>query len=174
MDKLKYSTFRDFWEKGFSLTAGGKFGGHFLVYPGTILCPIIIHFADTGLSTKQYLKWRGLVDAIPNDIKKSKSKHHDYDNDISLFMNQVKIYLKDISTKKSYEYLTDRKVIIKTSAMEHLSQCYNISSEEWKQLFILPINCTYERKLHEFQYKLLHNCLTLNPYLFKIDIYSVP
>ena len=42
MDKLKYSTFRDFWEKGFSLTAGGKFGGHFLVYPGTILCLIII------------------------------------------------------------------------------------------------------------------------------------
>ena len=130
----------------------------------------LIHFADTGLSTKQYLKWRGLVDAIPNDVKKSKSKHHNYDNDISLFMNKVKIYLKDISTKKSYEYLTDRKVIIKTTAMEHLSQFYNISSEEWKQLFILPINCTYERKLHEFQYKLLHNCLTQNSYLFKIGI----
>ena len=85
-------------------------------------------------------------------------------------MNKVKIYLKDISTKKSYEYLTDRKVIIKTTAMEHLSQFYNISSEEWKQLFILPINCTYKQKLHEFQYKLLHNCLTLNPYLFKIGI----
>ena len=53
--------------------------------------------------------------------------------------------------------------------MEHLSQFY-ISSEEWKQLPILPINCTYERKLHEFQYKLLHNCRTLNPYLFKIGI----
>ena len=77
--------------------------------------------ADTGLTTKQYLKWRGLVDAIPNDIKKSKSKHHDYDNDISLLMNRVNIYLKDISTKKSYEYLTNRKVIIKTTAMEHLS-----------------------------------------------------
>ena len=52
--------------------------------------------------------------------------------------------------------------------MKHLF--YKISSEEWKQLFILPINCTYERKLHEFQFKLLHNCLTLNPYLFKIGI----
>ena len=85
-------------------------------------------------------------------------------------MNKVKIYLKNISTKISYEYLTNRKVIIKTTAMEHLSQTYNISSEEWKQSFILPIHCTCERKLHDFQDKLLHYCLTLNPYLFKIGI----
>ena len=49
----------------------------------------LIHFTDTGLSTKQYLKWIGWVNAIPNDLKNSQSKHHDHDNDISLFMNKV-------------------------------------------------------------------------------------
>ena len=57
-----------------------------------------------------------------------------------------------------------------TKASMKSLRALHISSEEWKQLFILPMNCTCERKLHEFQYKLLHNCLTLNPYLFKIGI----
>ena len=50
--------------------------------------------------TKQYLKWRDLVDAIPNDIEKSKSKHNDDDNDISFLMNKVKIYFKISQPKK--------------------------------------------------------------------------
>lgn len=33
-DTLKYHVFSYFWEKGYFLTAGGKFGGDFLVYPG--------------------------------------------------------------------------------------------------------------------------------------------
>ena len=98
--------FKDFSEKGFNFIKQ--------LYDDD---EKLIHFADTGLTTKQYLQWRGLVDAIPYYLKKS--KYHDHDNDISLLINRVKIYLKDISTKKSYEYLTNRKVIIKTTAMEH-------------------------------------------------------
>ncbi|XP_037676371.1 tRNA-splicing endonuclease subunit Sen34 [Choloepus didactylus] len=32
--ELRYSIYRDLWEKGFFLSAAGKFGGDFLVYPG--------------------------------------------------------------------------------------------------------------------------------------------
>ncbi|KAM6154595.1 tRNA-splicing endonuclease subunit Sen34 [Erethizon dorsatum] len=32
--ELRYSIYRDLWERGFFLSAAGKFGGDFLVYPG--------------------------------------------------------------------------------------------------------------------------------------------
>jgi len=48
-DTLKYHVFSYFWEKGYFLTAGGKFGGDFLVYPGMssfniISCDIICRY----------------------------------------------------------------------------------------------------------------------------------
>ena len=33
----KYRIFSYFWEKGYFLTSGGKFGGDFLVYPGMMV-----------------------------------------------------------------------------------------------------------------------------------------
>lgn len=33
-EKLKYAVFKDLWKKGYFITAGQKFGGDFLVYPG--------------------------------------------------------------------------------------------------------------------------------------------
>ncbi|CAH1772428.1 unnamed protein product [Owenia fusiformis] len=33
---LRYRVFKDLWEQGHFLTAGGKFGGDFLVYPGDV------------------------------------------------------------------------------------------------------------------------------------------
>jgi len=35
---LKYRVFTYFWEKGYFLTGGGKFGGDFLIYPGMLQC----------------------------------------------------------------------------------------------------------------------------------------
>lgn len=34
--ELRYSIYRDLWERGFFLSAAGKFGGDFLVYPGEL------------------------------------------------------------------------------------------------------------------------------------------
>ncbi|GAB5581485.1 tRNA-splicing endonuclease subunit Sen34 [Prionailurus viverrinus] len=34
LHELRYSIYRDLWERGFFLSAAGKFGGDFLVYPG--------------------------------------------------------------------------------------------------------------------------------------------
>ncbi|XP_071951196.1 tRNA-splicing endonuclease subunit Sen34-like [Antedon mediterranea] len=39
-DWLRFRVFKDFWEKGYFLTSGGKFGGDFLVYPGN---PLLFH-----------------------------------------------------------------------------------------------------------------------------------
>ena len=36
-DILKYRVFSDFWERGYFLTGGGKFGGDFLIYPGILM-----------------------------------------------------------------------------------------------------------------------------------------
>jgi len=36
-EEQKYRVFSYFWEKGYFLTSGGKFGGDFLVYPGVLI-----------------------------------------------------------------------------------------------------------------------------------------
>ena len=36
-DTMKYRVFSYFWEKGYFLTGGGKFGGDFLIYPGLLI-----------------------------------------------------------------------------------------------------------------------------------------
>ena len=40
VETLRYRVFEDFWQKGYFLTSGGKFGGDFLVYPGAY-CTVI-------------------------------------------------------------------------------------------------------------------------------------
>ena len=43
--ELRYSIYRDLWERGFFLSAAGKFGGDFLVYPGEfVLGPVVTFF----------------------------------------------------------------------------------------------------------------------------------
>ncbi|GAB1291483.1 tRNA-splicing endonuclease subunit Sen34 [Apodemus speciosus] len=39
--ELRYSIYRDLWERGFFLSAAGKFGGDFLVYPGDLEMAIV-------------------------------------------------------------------------------------------------------------------------------------
>lgn len=34
LHEMRYRIFQDLWERGYYLTAGSKFGGDFLVYPG--------------------------------------------------------------------------------------------------------------------------------------------
>lgn len=45
--ELRYSIYRDLWERGFFLSAAGKFGGDFLVYPGelgrVVRCVFFLH-----------------------------------------------------------------------------------------------------------------------------------
>lgn len=36
VERLRYSVFKDLWHKGYYLTAGIKFGGDFLAYPGEL------------------------------------------------------------------------------------------------------------------------------------------
>ena len=43
-DSQKYRVFSYFWEKGYFLTGGGKFGGDFLIYPG-----VLVDFAFTTI-----------------------------------------------------------------------------------------------------------------------------
>ena len=37
METLRYRVFKEFWEQGYFLTGGCKFGGDFLVYPGNTI-----------------------------------------------------------------------------------------------------------------------------------------
>lgn len=61
--ELRYSIYRDLWERGFFLSAAGKFGGDFLVYPGEfVLGPLIAtHFFTIPLHSAFFFSFFGFI-----------------------------------------------------------------------------------------------------------------
>ncbi|XP_028929577.1 tRNA-splicing endonuclease subunit Sen34 [Ornithorhynchus anatinus] len=60
--ELRYRVYRDLWQRGYFLTAGGKFGGDFLVYPGDPL-RFHAHFVALCWQPEEPLPLRDLVSA---------------------------------------------------------------------------------------------------------------
>lgn len=60
--ELRYSIYRDLWERGFFLSAAGKFGGDFLVYPGDPL-RFHAHYIAQCWAPEEAIPLRDLVSA---------------------------------------------------------------------------------------------------------------
>ena len=66
MEKLRYKMFREFWEEGYYMTSGSKFGGDFLVYPGKVTCrlynvsrrPAVWDYPSTEIERLRYKVFR--------------------------------------------------------------------------------------------------------------------
>lgn len=56
IERLRYEVFKNLWEKGYYLTAGGKFGGDFLVYPGD---PLRYHALYIAICMPYHQKFLG-------------------------------------------------------------------------------------------------------------------
>jgi hypothetical protein len=56
------------------------------------------------------------------------------------------------------------------TAQRKWNTVFDINSNEWKQIYILPFKATACRKLHWFQFRINHNILATNYFLKKIKI----
>jgi hypothetical protein len=69
----------------------------------------------------------------------------------------------------------DMYTILNKNSSVHTAQrkwntVFNINSNEWKQIYILPFKVTACTKLHWFQFRINHNILATNYFLKKFKI----
>lgn len=87
-EKLFYYTFRDLWKKGYYITPGGKFGAHFLAYPGDP-SRFHSHFIVICVDKKELLKPNRIISygRLGQSVRKTVALAYLSDNDIICYQS---------------------------------------------------------------------------------------
>jgi len=128
-----------------------------------------------GLQQKYYMKWRGIVDAIPTKLKKYCTEHIPVFNDPldELFYKGTQIKLHSLNSKTIYQIFLSQKALINFPRKIHLSNLYNRPIDDvscWEEIFSCVSLATLEPILRELHYKILHNYFPCNSLLQKMKI----
>ena len=121
-----------------------------------------------GCTASLYLRWQGLLHALPHLWKGQSSEMVRPELPIC-FINENKIiYLNTCNVKTIRKRITS-DYFIPPKCKLFFSQFLDISEEEWSVIFNLPFKVTMETKLQEFQWKITHNILYTNTVLFRMN-----
>ena len=126
-EKLRYKVFREFWEQGYYMTSGSKFGGDFLVYPGKVTCrlynvsrrPAVWDYPSTEIEKLRYKVFREFWEQGYYMTSGSK-----FGGDFLVYPGKVTCRLYNVSHRPAvWDY--------PSSDMERL--CYKVFREFWEQ-----------------------------------------
>ena len=81
--------------------------------------------------------------------------------------------LMSLSSRAIYQ-LTKERVTLLPSAQTKWNQIFSERILIWKDLYIIPYQCTFDTNLREFQFKILHRILTTNYSLYKMSLIPSP
>ena len=115
------------------------------------------------------------MDSIPQAWKK-KIKEYSFDGhytDCNILENGSIKSLFEISNKQLYDMHVKAKYD-KSKANITYSQQFNITENEWEQIYFLPYRVNVSNKAKEFQYKVLHRYLGTKLLLYKIGKLDTP
>ena len=96
---------------------------------------------------------------------------NDIDNPNVIKIGKKLVELKEIPSKFIYNFFLSKKYNqTKVKLIEKHSSVKEEINEVQNRIFILPRLCTGDKKLREFQFKLLHNILPTNKKLYKYKL----
>lgn len=121
-----------------------------------------------GLCKNDFLKWRGLIDVI----KKVINLHSHYGENLIIYFSDHDKSLNNMTTNDFYWLSINNNY--SSAAKKILTNKYGIDDHLWRNIFTLPLICTVDQKLKEFQYKCIHNILWFNNRLYKIGKVDTP
>ena len=78
------------------------------------------------------------------------------------------IFRSSKGSKDMYTILNKNSTGSFPTAQRKWNTVFDINSNEWKQIYILPFKATACTKLHRFQFRINHNILATNYFLKKI------
>ena len=124
---------------------------------------------------RQYLPWLSLIASIPKNwlnILRDNQNNHEFRHGIENYVPCIDGTVNTIHVKSRdvYRYLV--RVISECSTAECKFNLKYCNDEEmcWKDVCQLPFRTTIDVKIRHFQYKILHNFLTVNYMLHKWKI----
>ena len=125
-----------------------------------------------GLNSNDYIRWLGLLNAIPIEWRRWIRNDHNVPDNITvtgLNLLQGFIPIFKIKSRDVYLMYTKTRDTIPVSQY-YLKNKYDILDNECKDIFIMPYKTTLDSKLRWFQYKITHNILPTNSWLLKVKI----
>jgi len=127
-----------------------------------------------GLPRNLFLKWRGILSAIPSSWKHVFKQGYDrHDCNLNKFVindNEIDVNsIKNMNSRCIYRILVKRIFIQPTSQIKYKNE-FDIDDDEWNNIYLRPFNSCLEVKLRMFQYKINVNCLMTNKRLCKMNI----
>ena len=124
-------------------------------------------WVDRGvMSNKHFLLWRALVQLGKSKIN---VKTHE-PKIISCNILQNCKYLNKVISKDVYNQLRTEHISYTNVNIDYYSKYFNIEAEGWSVIYLLASRVTDDKKLQEFQYKILHRYLPVNSVLFKYQL----
>ena len=132
----------------------------------------IKHFQNLGTNSKDLLMITDICNAIPDEFKNesalAKFQHVDLVTlDIELKVLGQKMKLKDMHSKKIYEFLVNELQNSFSLQVKDGHSNFKYTDEEIKDIFVRPRRSTILNKHREFQYKLIHGVIYTKEQLFK-------
>lgn len=127
---------------------------------------------DKGFNNVDYIKWYGLIHAIPQvwkQIVKNSQCIKDIkvnDQIIECKLNNDYVPLEKVSSRNLYHTIAHN---LCTPTSEYtLNTLYGINGKECKQVFMIPFRSTICSKSRWLQYRIIHGILTTNSWLYRI------
>ena len=93
-----------------------------------------------------------------------------------IHFNGTLLPLNKCTTRFIYECYVQTKYVTPTSVLKWktLHEDFDMSEEEWTDVFLRPYICLRETKLQSFQYKIIHRIINCNKKLFDMRIKNSP
>ena len=85
----------------------------------------------------------------------------------------IRDYSANLTSKNVYRKLVTSDVERPVSE-KLFEERYNVDSSKWSDIYALPFQCTIEKRMRSFQFKINHNILFTNEKLFKFGMISSP
>jgi len=137
------------------------------------------HVRSMGLQDNDFMRWAGIVHAIPSEWKTAlKNNDNTFKNEglarRYLYLGNKKIDLTKSNTKLIYQWLVSKKFKVPTSQSHICKRIGDDTPLEWEVIYGRIYKTTIDSYCRFFQYKILNNCLYLNKDLnrFKLIEYS--
>ena len=124
-----------------------------------------------GVPFKCYLMYRGIIDIVKNLTQKVETQGESTEIHVKVD-NRLKT-LQESTSKNIY----DSQVVLKNTNVKSkikYSLLFDVDDESWKSIYSNIIYLTYDNKLKEFQFKIVHRFLGTNSLVYKIGKKDTP
>ena len=125
-----------------------------------------------------YLKWYGIVQAIPSSWRKKMTNVKElfltnYDEDIGYSICGKFYLLKTVNSSTIYQQFI-MKNNITPKCIDVLKNVYGLDIPSYKEFFMLPWRVTIDSRLRWLQFRINHFILPTNKWLHRIGIITSP